>query len=138
MQIWNGEQIELSLKIHLCGGDLIEVPCSRLSHTFRSHQRNHQIEGTDLTAVNFKRIAEVWLDEFKEVLYKAEPEKFTTVNVGDLTKVKLVKEKLECKPFQYFLENVAPEMYTRYFYQVHYPGHFASGAIRLVFRVDCK
>jgi polypeptide N-acetylgalactosaminyltransferase len=130
LQIWNGEQIELSLKLHLCGGDLLEIPCSRLCHTFRSHQKNHQLDGVDVAARNFKRVAEVWLDEYKEVLYSADPERFGNVDAGDLTKATLVHEKLNCKPFGYFLERIAPEMYTRYFYQAKFPGFFAWGAIR--------
>lgn len=130
LQIWNGEQIELSLKLHLCGGELLKIPCSRLSHTFRSNQRNHNLDGVDVAARNFKRVAEVWLDEYKEVLYRADPDRFGKVDAGDLTKAKLVREKLKCKPFQYFLERIAPEMYTRYFYQAQFPGYFAWGGIR--------
>lgn len=130
LQIWNGEQIELSLKLHLCGGNLIEVPCSRASHVFRSHQKNHRLEDVDVAARNFKRIAEVWLGNFKEVLVNVDPDRFS-VDPGDLTKVKLIKQKLNCKPFQYFLEQIAPEMFTRFYYQARYPGHFAMGAIRL-------
>lgn len=129
LMIWNGEQMELSLKLHLCGGDLLEVPCSRISHIFRSHQRNHQVEGIDVAARNFKRIGEVWMDEFKEVMYREDPVRFS-VDPGDLTVAKMVKERLNCKPFRYFLENIAPEMYTRYYYQLDYPGYFARGALR--------
>lgn len=122
MQIWNGEQIELSLKLHLCGGDLVEVPCSRVAHTYRTNQRNHLLNDTDFSAKNFKRIAEVWLDDYKEVVYRADPERFN-VDPGDLSKPKLVKEKLKCKSFQHFLDYVEPdEMYKRYFYQLQYPG----------------
>ena len=74
-----------------------------------------------MTARNFKRIAEVWLDDYKEVVYRADPVKFS-VDPGDLRKAKLVKEKLKCKPFRYFLEQIEPEMITRYFYQLKYPG----------------
>lgn len=122
----------MSLKLHLCGGDLVEVPCSRVAHTYRSNQINHVgPNGTDVTARNFKRIAEVWLDDYKQVVYKSDVEKFN-VDPGDLTTAKLVKEKLKCKSFQYFLENIEPEMFTRYFYQLHFPGYFAEGRIRSV------
>jgi polypeptide N-acetylgalactosaminyltransferase len=121
LKIWNGEQIELSLKLHLCGGDLVEIPCSRVSHTFRNEQKSHKLNGKDFSARNFKRIAETWLDDYKQVVYNSDPERFN-VDPGYLTKAKLVKEKLKCKPFQYFLEKIAPEMYTRYYYQLQYPG----------------
>ena len=35
LQIWNGENYELSLKLHLCADGLLKVPCSRVAHTFR-------------------------------------------------------------------------------------------------------
>lgn len=100
---------------------MVEVPCSRVAHTFRSNQKHHLLSDFDVSARNFKRIAEVWFDDYKEVVYNADPERFD-VDPGDLTKAKLVKEKLMCKPFQYFLENIEPEMYTRYYYQLDYPG----------------
>lgn len=122
--------MEISLKLHLCGGDLLEVPCSRISHTFRSHHNNHGIEGVDVVANNFKRIAEVWLDDFKEVMYRADPERFAKADAGDLTKALLVKQKLKCKPFAYFLDKIVPEMYTRFYYQRDFPGYFAQDAVR--------
>ena len=115
--------------MHLCGGDLLEVPCSRVAHTFRTNQKNHKLDGIDVAARNFKRIAEVWLDEYKEVMYRTDP-KFNLSDAGDLTIPKLVKQKLNCKPFHYFLDKIAPEMYTRYYYQLDYPGHFAVGAVK--------
>ncbi|CRK94687.1 CLUMA_CG008187, isoform A [Clunio marinus] len=129
LEIWNGEQIELSLKLHLCGGNLVQVPCSRVSHFFKTITKSHKLAGADPTARNFKRVAEVWLDDYKQIMYDANPERFN-VDPGDLTKQKYVREKLRCKPFQYFLEEICPEMYTQFFFQRDYPGFFAFGAIR--------
>lgn len=63
LMIWNGENYELSLKLWLCGGKLLEVPCSRVAHTFRMHNEFRKKDGVDFVAHNFKRIAEVNVDE---------------------------------------------------------------------------
>lgn len=73
-------------------------------------------------------VFKVWLDEFKENFYNNNREYYAKIDPGDLTEAKLVKESLNCKPFRYFLDQVAPDMAQRYpFYDL---GAFASGAIQ--------
>lgn len=84
--------------------------------------------GVDFVAHNFKRLAEVWLDDYKVFLYNTDPERYAEVDAGDLTREKLIRKNLNCKPFQYYLENIAPDMVERFPYYDR--GVFAKGAIQ--------
>ncbi|CAO1393138.1 unnamed protein product [Diamesa serratosioi] len=110
LQIWNGENYELSFKLWLCGGELLEAPCSRVAHVFRRHNEYRILDGVDFVARNFKRVAEVWMDDYKYALYQTDPERFAKVDAGDLTKQKAIRMQLNCKPFEYFLKFVAPDI----------------------------
>lgn len=89
------------------------------------------MNGIDYTSRNFKRVAEVWLGKYKEVMYFVDPEK-SRIDPGDLTKMIMIRDKLQCKPFDYFLEEIAPEMFTRFFYQGRFPGYFGRGMVENV------
>lgn len=74
------------------------------------------------------RSLQVWLDDYKKILYATEPEKFAAADAGDLTKAKAIKADLHCKPFHYFLEFVMPDMLYRY--PIENPGVFARGRVQ--------
>lgn len=127
-QIWNGENYELSFKLWLCADGLYEVPCSRVTHTFRFNNPSRK-RSDDYVGRNFKRLAEVWFDEYKEVVYNWEPWRYKKIDAGDLTKQKEIRERLNCKPFSYFLNEIVPEFMQRFPPTKDQPV-FASGQIR--------
>lgn len=128
--IWQGEQLEISFKAHLCGQGMLEIPCSRVAHSYRNKNDYKRIDenGEDFVARNFKRIVEVWFDEYKDIVYQRSPARYQDVDAGDLTRPKTIRRGLHCKPFRYFLEFVAPDMLERY--PIESPGVFASGVIQ--------
>ncbi|XP_078405474.1 polypeptide N-acetylgalactosaminyltransferase 18-like isoform X3 [Cetorhinus maximus] len=70
MEIYGGENVELSIRVWQCGGSVEVLPCSRLAHIERAHKPYTE----DLTAHvrrNALRVAEVWMDEFKSHVYMA-------------------------------------------------------------------
>ena len=76
---------------------------------------------------NLKRVVEVWLDEYKFLFYKNHPER-KEIEAGDLTEAIEVRKRLNCKPFKYYLEKVAPQILERN--PIHPRADFASGAIQ--------
>jgi polypeptide N-acetylgalactosaminyltransferase len=77
--------------------------------------------------VNYKRVAEVWMDEYKEYIYARNPQRYAEVESGDLSYQYSIKRKNKCKPFSYFIENVANDMLE--FYPLIDPPPFAKGTV---------
>jgi polypeptide N-acetylgalactosaminyltransferase len=126
LKVWNGENFEMSFKLWLCGGQLLKVPCSHVAHTSKLREKYREVNyGFDFSTRNLKRVAEVWMDEYKDEFYKMDPKRYS-LDAGDLTEAFAVKKRLNCKPFKDFFD-IAPEILLRY------PpaswGNFASGAI---------
>lgn len=75
------------------------------------------------------RIAEVWLDEFKDLPRQLEPERYRNVDPGDLSHQKALRRDLNCKSFRWFLTHVAPDMLNFYPPVVVSPS-FAYGSVQ--------
>lgn len=70
------------------------------------------------------------MDEYKEYIYDRNRKLYDKVNVGDLTKQRAIRNKLKCKPFKWYIENVAYELID--LYPVKEPPLKAYGAIRSI------
>ncbi|CAH8605420.1 unnamed protein product [Heterobilharzia americana] len=93
--IWGGEQYELSFKIWMCGGRMIDAPCSRIGHIYRKYPTNFPQSGLgNFVGRNYKRVAEVWMDEYKEYIYKRRPN-YRQLDAGDLSEQYKLREKLK-------------------------------------------
>ncbi|XP_061580431.1 N-acetylgalactosaminyltransferase 7 isoform X1 [Cololabis saira] len=118
LQIWGGENFEISYKIWQCGGQLLFVPCSRVGHIYRLQgwQGNPPPAhvGSSPTLKNYVRVVEVWWDEYKDYFYASRPETLTLA-YGDISDLKRFREEHRCKSFKWFMEEIAYDI------PVHYP-----------------
>ncbi|XP_069494686.1 polypeptide N-acetylgalactosaminyltransferase 16 isoform X1 [Ambystoma mexicanum] len=110
MDIWGGENFELSFRVWMCGGSLEILPCSRVGHVFRKRHPYEFPEGNALTYIkNTKRTAEVWMDEYKQYYYEARPSAIGK-SFGSVSDRMELRKQMNCKSFQWYLENVYPEL----------------------------
>ncbi|XP_012941226.1 polypeptide N-acetylgalactosaminyltransferase 5 [Aplysia californica] len=104
---WGGENMELSFKVWQCGGSVELVPCSHIAHVFRHHITARWNSTRDEVKVNNMRVAEVWMDDYKNYYYEAI--NYVQVPFGDISARKKLREDLSCKSFGWFIKNFYPE-----------------------------
>lgn len=56
----------------MCGGRLVDAPCARVGHIYRKFVP-YTIPVSGGPNYNYKRVIEVWMDEYKEYFYKRRP-----------------------------------------------------------------
>ncbi|CAH8594270.1 unnamed protein product [Schistosoma turkestanicum] len=61
----------------------------------------------------YRRVAEVWMDEYKEYLYKRRPN-YRRIDPGDLTEQRKIRERLKCKSFKWFMTEIAFDLVKKY------------------------
>uniref|UniRef100_A0A671TT68 Polypeptide N-acetylgalactosaminyltransferase n=1 Tax=Sparus aurata TaxID=8175 RepID=A0A671TT68_SPAAU len=112
LEIWGGEQYEISFKVWMCGGRMEDIPCSRVGHIYRKYVP-YKVPGGISLAKNLKRVAEVWMDEYAEYVYQRRPE-YRHLSAGDMTAQKELRNRLNCKNFKWFMSEVAWDLPKHY------------------------
>lgn len=109
MDIWGGENLEISFRIWMCGGSLEIHPCSAVAHVFRTTSPYKWGKSFfDILRHNAVRVAEVWMDEYKNYYY--EKLNFNLGNYGDVSSRKELRKNLNCQSFDWYVKNIFPNL----------------------------
>ncbi|KAK6182543.1 hypothetical protein SNE40_010199 [Patella caerulea] len=126
MDIWGGENFELSFRTWMCGGMMEIIPCSRVGHVNRKQHPYIFPDGNVNTYLkNTRRTVEIWMDEYKRFFYAARPSSRMQA-FGDISERRNLRVKLHCENFRWYLEHVYPNLKLPVSDELAY-GHIKQG-----------
>ncbi|XP_039284794.1 polypeptide N-acetylgalactosaminyltransferase 13 isoform X2 [Nilaparvata lugens] len=110
MEVWGGENLEMSFRVWQCGGSVEIAPCSHVGHLFRKSSPYSFPGGVSETLfANLARVALVWMDEWKEFYFKFTPEAEKVRDRQAIRDRLQLRSQLQCHSFQWYLDNVWPQ-----------------------------
>ena len=130
MKIWGGENIEMSLRVWMCGGSIEVIPCSHVGHIFRAfnaHERGLKNTSIGLESEKNKaRTALIWLDDPDFEAYKrSDPwsqSSLATIDQTDNDFQSRIRwknsSKMQCKSSNWYFTNIFPELWRPNFREI--------------------
>lgn len=110
---WGGENIEQSIRVWLCGGEIVVARDSIVAHVFRD-KFPYPIDNHLIMRNKVRTVEGWWDEESKERFYNATPSAHSYKSkIGDLTSRQEIKTRLGCKPFEWYIDRFSDIFHDR-------------------------
>ncbi|XP_030758579.1 polypeptide N-acetylgalactosaminyltransferase 3-like [Sitophilus oryzae] len=110
MNVWGGENLEMSFRVWQCGGRIEIAPCSHVGHIFRKSSPYSFPGGITKTLfANLARVALVWMDQWSNFYFKFNEQARLMKDDQNVTARLQLRERLKCQNFEWYLDNVWPQ-----------------------------
>jgi polypeptide N-acetylgalactosaminyltransferase len=100
LSTWGGENIEISLRTWLCGGEIRVARGSRIDHIYRS--AFPYVVDTKLYHRNLARIVHAWMDTDDADRFYNKSHISRAIELGSFEEQAGVKRRLKCRPFAWY------------------------------------
>lgn len=101
--MWGAENVEMGFRTWMCGGRVECAPCGYVYHIYRKSGKGYSSPPAALSK-NRLRTARLWTDHFYQLAKLfIHP---LDADIGSLDTMLALKERLQCKNFTWFLDNV--------------------------------
>mmetsp|Transcript_4701 Transcript_4701/g.10134 ORF Transcript_4701/g.10134 Transcript_4701/m.10134 type:complete len:712 (+) Transcript_4701:33-2168(+) len=115
MRLYGGEEMEIGFRTWMCGGAIEYVPCSHIGHVFRTpaywQGQVYKVPGEEISR-NKLRTAKVWMDDYSKLVEYATAPLPESLPIGDLSGRQELRSKLQCKDFNWYIQEVVPNMFA--------------------------
>ena len=110
LEIWGGENYEISYKLWMCGGGLYFVPCSRVGHVYRLEgwggNPPPEYVPSNPSFRNYRRVIDVWWDDWAKYFYWNRPE-LNKLDEGDISAQVEFRQNHCPYDFDWFMKEIA-------------------------------
>uniref|UniRef100_A0A0G4F6Y3 Glycosyltransferase 2-like domain-containing protein n=1 Tax=Chromera velia CCMP2878 TaxID=1169474 RepID=A0A0G4F6Y3_9ALVE len=100
---WGGENIEMSIRVWLCGGEIVVVRSSKIGHIFNRPNQDKKVTIKDAPERNNARAARVWLDDYYKYFSQATPQTVHMELGPGLVERIALRQQMKCRGFEWFV-----------------------------------